>query len=216
MDESPLERRRVGGALLAVMVLAAAALAWPRGRGGPPTAQATPTVPPGHRGPASAGAMVPREARSVLRLDVAAMRRTPAFAPWFEAARAGDDPCAGALGDRVTGLVVVWTSTAIEDFALLADGPVDEATFRRCAGPRRGETFDVQQRIEAGVPVLALSARASGDGGGARSTRAETWRLPAGVVALGPPAALRAMLVEAAAHPDATAVTPDLAGLWAE
>jgi hypothetical protein len=216
MDESPSERQRVGGALLAVMALAAAVLAWPRGRGVPPPAEATPTVRPAARGPASAGAMVPREARSVLRLDVAAMRRAPAFARWFEVARAGDDACADALGDRVTGLVVVWASTAFEDFALLADGPVDEATFRRCAGPRRGETFDVQQRIEAGIPVLALSARPSGDGGGGRSTRAETWRLPAGLVALGPPAALRAMLVEAAAHPDATAVTPDLAGLWAE
>ncbi|MBK6532563.1 MAG: hypothetical protein IPF99_24115 [Deltaproteobacteria bacterium] len=212
MDETAAQRQRVGAVLLGVMVVAAAALAWPRARRGTPVAEATPRAV----GPRSAGAMVPREARGVLRMDVAAMRRSSAYGGWFEAVRSSDDPCARALGERVTGLVVVWTSTALDDFTLLADGPVDEATFRRCSGTRRGRALDVQQRIEAGVPVLALSERAAGDGGAGRSTRAETWRLPSGVVALGPPEALRAMLVEARAHPDATAVTPDLAGLWTE
>lgn len=209
MDEMAAQRQRIGAALLGVMVVAAAVLAWPRARRGAPVAEATPRAV----GPRSAGAMVPREARGVLRMDVAAMRRSPAYGGWFEAVRSSDDPCARALGERVTGLVVVWTSAALDDFTLLADGPVDEATFRRCSGTRRGRTLDVQQRIEVGVPVLALSERAPGDAGAAR---AETWRLPSGVVALGPPAALRSMLVEARAHPDATAVTPDLAGLWME
>lgn len=204
----------MGAALLAAMVLGAAALAWPR-RPRVDDAQAVraPTTA-AVVGPASAGAMVPREARGVARMDVAAMRRSPAFARWFDAVREGDDACATALGERVTGLVIVWTTTALEDFTVLADGPVDEATFRRCAGARRGRALDVERRIEAGVPVLALSTRAEADGG--RATTAETWRLPSGVVALGAPAALRAMLIEARAHPDATAVTPDLAGLWAE
>lgn len=213
MDETASQRQRLGAAVLAVMALSAAALAWPRSQRGAAVAEATERRP---AGPESAGAMVPREARSVLRMDVASMRRSPAFGRWFEAVRSADDACASALGERVTGLLVVWTSTALDDFALLADGPVDEATFRRCAGSRRGRTLDVQQRVEAGVPVLALSARASGEADGGRSTTAETWLLPSGVVALGPPEALRAMLVEARAHPDATAVTPDLAGLWAD
>lgn len=203
MDESPAQRQRLGAWLLAAIVAGAAALAWPRaGRDAP--------SPRGSTGPVSAGAMVPREARGVLRVDVAAMRRAPAFARWFEAARSGD-PCADALGERVTGLAVVWSSTALEDFTVLADGPVDEATFRRCAGPRRGRAFAVRARPEEGVAVLSLAAR---DDAGAGA--AETWRLPSGVVALGAPSALRAMLREARAHPDATAVTPDLAGLWAE
>jgi hypothetical protein len=106
--------------------------------------------------------------------------------------------------------VVVWSTTALDDFTVLADGPIDEPTFRRCAGGAR----TVEARVEAAVPVQAIVARAAVDGG--RAPTAETWRLPAGVVALGAPATLRAMLLEARAHPDATAVTPDLAGLWAE
>lgn len=214
MDESAAQRQRIGATSLVIMILAAVALAWPRrGREAPEAgpSRAAPTP-----GPASAGAMTPREARGVLRMDVAAMRRTPAFARWFGAVRSGDDACADALGERVTGLVVVWTSTAIEDFSLVADGPVDEARFRRCAGSRRGRTVEVQARVEAGVPVLALSTRGEGDAAAGRATTAETWRLPSGVVALGAPEALRAMLIEARAHPDATAVTPDLAGLWAD
>jgi hypothetical protein len=206
MDESAAQRQRLGAVILAAMLLGAVALAWPR--------RAREGAAPAAPGPATAGAMVPREARGVLRFDVAAMRRAPAFARWFDAVRSGGDPCASALGERVTGLLVVWSGTALEDFTLLADGPVDEATFRRCAGVRRGRALEVTARVEAGVRVLALAALA--EDGGRGGAAAETWRLPAGVLALGDPAALRAMLAEARAHPDATAVTPDLAGLWAE
>ncbi len=211
MDETPAERRRVGATLLVVMVCGAAALVWPRRpREANSAVTHAPTVPT--VGPVSAGAVVPREARGVLRMDLAGMRRTPAFAGWFEAVRSGRDDCTAALGERITALVVVWTSTALDDFVLAAEGPIDEATFRRCAGVHRGRSLDVFARTEAGVPVLALVGRA-GDAG---TSAAETWRLPAGVVLLGPPATLHAMLLEARAHPDATAVTPDLAGLWAE
>ena len=145
MDESPAQRQRVGAVLLAVMVLGAAGLAWPRRHRDEAPAGVVAARP---AGPASAGAMVPREARGVLRLDVAAMRRSPAFARWFDAVRSGDDPCAAAVGERVTGLVVVWSTTALDDFTVLADGPVDEPTFRRCAGGARA----VEARAEADEP----------------------------------------------------------------
>lgn len=204
MDETPAQRRRVGAVLLAVTVVSAVALAWPKRR-------TAPTAPaPRRAGPASAGAVVPREARGVLRVDVAAMRREPAFARWFEAARSSEDACAAALGERVSRALVVWSSTALEDFVVAAE-PVDEATFRRCAGVRRGRAVAVASRTEGGLPVLALSVAADGGVGGA-----ETWRLPSGVALLGPPAALRAMVAEARAHPEASEVTGELAGLWAD
>lgn len=205
MNETPAQRRRAGAVLLAVIATSALVLAWPRRRS---ASTAAPTVTA--RGPATAGSLVPREARGVLRLDVAAMRRAAAFSRWFEAVRSSDDACAAALGERVTRVVVTWTATALEDFVVIAEGAVDEAAFRRCGGVRRGRTIAVTSRVEGALPVLVLSAATDAGSG------AETWRLPSGVLLLGPPAALRAMVVEARAHPDASEVTAELAGLWAD
>ncbi len=206
MDESAAQRRRVGATLFAVMVVSAVALAWPRRRVAPTAVAPRVAV----EGPASAGAVVPREARGVLRVDVAAMRRQPAFASWFEATRTSD-PCAAAIEEHVTRAVVMWSTTALEEFVVAAEGSIDEGTFRRCAAVRRGRTVGVAQRTEVGLRVLALSVAADGGVDGA-----ETWRLPSGVVLLGPPSTLRSMLLEARAHPTASEVTGELAGLWAD
>ncbi len=207
-DDAARRRRRTG-AMMVAAVIAAMVLASRVGHHAPASTPAAEV--PAVQGPLTAEALVPEGARGVLRVELAAMRRSAAFGAWFERAR-GTDACAAELGDRIARVFVLWPGSAMDDFVLVLDGALDHAALRRCAVAQRGRETTVSDRVEHGVPVFAVSQRAGADGGAA--ARAETWQLPSGVVMLGPVDRLRALLAESLTHPGHARMPPDLAEPW--
>lgn len=213
MDAEQRRRQRVGAAVLAAVLGAAAVAAWPRGRAGDATARDVADAGAvadggGRRLPDGPAGWVTPEARAAVLLQLTALRAVPEVAALLGAGD-GDD-CAQRMLGSAQWAVAMAPAVPVDDLSVVVGGAsLVPAEVAHCAVARASARSEARAMSYRG---LALTRVAPASPEGSAPPRASLLLAP-GTVLLGPTEALYAALDAALAAAERRATPVALAPL---